>query len=146
MLGRSIIGVRAPTCNAAGAVAEVSRRPGVWDKFMNNSTHARNEKPGFVLDMRLLEAVRKGDIKTMNATLAFGANPNVVDYYGKTPLYYAIETGNLNAVKALLGAKALHTDGERDRIMALLVDSDVAEREFGEITSLLFVRERRTGQ
>ena len=53
-------------------------------------------------DLAYISAVRDGDIKKVQAYLAQGFNPNIVDSKNKTPLFYAASTGNVPLVKILL--------------------------------------------
>jgi len=50
----------------------------------------------------LVDAVRRGDVEEVARLLAAGADPNVKDLDGKTPLYYAAEQCNADIAELLL--------------------------------------------
>jgi ankyrin repeat protein len=52
--------------------------------------------------MNLLEECRNKNFAVVKKLLVKGQNPNKFDYYGKCPLYYAIENNNIDCVKKLL--------------------------------------------
>jgi outer membrane protein assembly factor BamB len=54
----------------------------------------------------LIEAARKGDLKTVEALLAKGVDVNAKNAYGVTALYYAASKGHLDVVKLLIKHKA----------------------------------------
>ena len=54
----------------------------------------------------LLTAASKGDVATVNAMLASGANPNIKDEEGITALMYAARKDNAEVVAALVAKGA----------------------------------------
>jgi len=50
----------------------------------------------------LVDAVRRGDVQEVARLLAAGANPNVKDLDGKTPLHIAAEQCNADIAELLL--------------------------------------------
>src|SRR5262249_42603606 len=54
----------------------------------------------------LWDAARRGDVKTIEALLARGADIEAKTHYGATALWLAASKGQLDAVKALLAHKA----------------------------------------
>ncbi len=58
------------------------------------------------LDTRLLNAAAKGDGPSVTTLLKQGANPNVVDLGGLTPLHHAAKIGHAPTLQALLKAGA----------------------------------------
>ena len=54
----------------------------------------------------LAKACRTGDLKTAEAVLSTGVDPDQVDRYGKTPLYYAAWFGRTELVSLLLAHHA----------------------------------------
>ncbi|MGO9084908.1 MAG: ankyrin repeat domain-containing protein [Candidatus Sulfotelmatobacter sp.] len=76
-----------------------------------------------------------GRVKSLRTLLELGADPNLSDYIGMTPLMYAVEVGNEDAVTALVHAGAnvaavnglgesatsLAKEWHRDKILPLLV-------------------------
>ncbi len=50
----------------------------------------------------LAKACREGDIKTVEALLTAGLDPNALQHYGKTPLYYAVSFNHPEIVDLLL--------------------------------------------
>jgi ankyrin repeat protein len=59
---------------------------------------------------QLFNAVENDDVGEVKQLLAAGANPNIADQYGRTPLYYAAVSGNKEIVKILLD---YHADPNR---------------------------------
>ena len=54
----------------------------------------------------LLTAASKGDVATVNAMLASGANPNIKDDEGISALMYAAHCGHVKTVEELIAAGA----------------------------------------
>lgn len=48
------------------------------------------------------DAVRRNDVAVFEEALRGGVSPNMIDYAGNTPLFYAIQNGNISVFKALL--------------------------------------------
>jgi len=76
------------------------------------------------LETDLLDAAKKGDVKTITACVKAGANVSVRDPNGATPLLLACASGNYYAVKELIEAgadvKAKQFDGSRPLDVALI--------------------------
>jgi ankyrin repeat protein len=75
----------------------------------------------------LLEAVRSGDATAARALLAAGADANVRDVDGATPLLYAAHSANTEIVRALLAAGADPNLGNRYGVAPLHEASLVAD-------------------
>lgn len=60
-----------------------------------------------VSDVWLLFAARVGDAETVSALLTDGANPNVADAEGSTPLMRSISRGHVSVAKVLLQDKRI---------------------------------------
>lgn len=54
-------------------------------------------------DQQLLHAAENGDLNSVTAALARGANRNAQDNNGQTALHWAVTMGNANIVRALIG-------------------------------------------
>jgi ankyrin repeat protein len=52
------------------------------------------------------KASRLGDVKTLDSLLSSGINPELLDHFGHTPLYYAVSFNQTNAVELLLNYHA----------------------------------------
>jgi ankyrin repeat protein len=57
-------------------------------------------------DVRLLSATRNSDLDAARSLLGAGADPNVAQGDGMTPLHLAAERGNVEMAKLLIGARA----------------------------------------
>ena len=64
-------------------------------------TRQRSKKPKIKNYKRLLSASDKGDIEKVRKLLQAGANVNLQDKYGETPLYKASEYGHTAIAKLL---------------------------------------------
>lgn len=56
----------------------------------------------YALDNKLLEAVKQGNIENVKELLSQGADINISDEYGETPLHSAALYGHLDVVKYLV--------------------------------------------
>jgi len=68
----------------------------------------------------LLTAASKGDVATVNAMLASGANPNIKDEEGITALMYAARKDNADVVAALVAKGADINAKDNDAWTALM--------------------------
>lgn len=60
-----------------------------------------------VLEVWLLFAARVGDATTVESLIGEGANPNVADSEGSTPLMRSISRGHADVAKVLLGTQGI---------------------------------------
>lgn len=54
----------------------------------------------------LIQAIKNGNMNRMKTLLREGANVNIKDIYGYTPLHYAVESGDIHLVSILLDEQA----------------------------------------
>ncbi len=87
------------------------------------------------LDFRLVEAAYLGDLPRLDALLAQGAETEVLDAHGYTPLLWAAQQGHEAVVDALLAQGANVEARSRAGHSALLIA--VAQRHSGIVRSLL---------
>jgi protein-disulfide isomerase len=71
----------------------------------------------------LLEAVKNGDATAVKNSLDKGADINVRDSWGRTPLIIAAQKGDLTIVRHLLGANPDMNAGNKNGITALIAAS-----------------------
>src|SRR3990167_8394097 len=54
------------------------------------------------MDQNLIEACKVGNLELIEDLLSKGANPNIIDIYNQSPLFWAAQFGHLEVVKLLL--------------------------------------------
>ncbi len=88
----------------AGCRAEPSRTATVEKQTANEKTRLPHASE---LDEQLCEAVDRGDIEQVRSLLADGANVNAISTFSSvTPLYLAVESGNLRIAELLIARGA----------------------------------------
>ena len=51
----------------------------------------------------LQSAALNGGVETVHCLLQLGADPNLLDRYGRNALYYALQSGDVDCVEMLIG-------------------------------------------
>ena len=57
-----------------------------------------------ILEKKLLNAAKEGQVKVVEKLLESGVNPMAMDMFGKTALHCGAESGNLDVVRLLLNS------------------------------------------
>lgn len=89
--------------SGSGAWSAWNGTPAVpLEPFLTEASAARMSTRSYDPDRLLLKAARKGDIESMEIALKNGANPDIADGDGKTPLYRACCAGSVKGVELLI--------------------------------------------
>ncbi len=96
------------TCRSTGVSLALLFLVLTAGSFSQQSTTAAHQllPPQNAGESALHQAARTGDIALLQSQLQQGADPNLRDRQGRTPLMYAVEHGQLGAARALLAAGA----------------------------------------
>ena len=77
-----------------------------YDLLIGNKSFLLNTATNSIKGLLLFTAIEKYDLKGMDILIGHGANPNIADNDGDTPLHVAAIYGRPEAIKLLLGAGA----------------------------------------